>query len=83
MISIPNVMPITPHSGAKMLERPKHCWVIYPFNTEEDEFEEIKDFLTSLSEFFYQRSGVNFLYRLVLLKPITLDIHSKYMYVEP
>jgi len=73
MISIPNVMPITPHSGAKMLERPKHCWVIYPFNTEEDEFEEIKDFLTSLSEFFYQRSGVNFLCRLVLLNQ--LDIH--------
>ena len=60
MISIPNVMPITPHSGAKVLERPKHCWVIYPFNTEEDEFEEIKDFLTSLAEFFYQRSGSYF-----------------------
>ena len=57
MISIPNVMPITPHSGAKLLEHPKHCWVIYPFNTEEDEFEEIKDFLTSLAEFFYQSSG--------------------------
>ena len=50
-------MPITPQSGAKLLENPKHCWVIYPFNTEEDEFEEIKDFLTSLAEFFYQRLG--------------------------
>ena len=41
-----------------MLHETDYCWVIVPFNTEEDEIDEIYKFVTTISQYFRERCSV-------------------------
>ena len=58
MLTIKGVLPMTPHGAYNLLEETEFCWVIVPFNTDEDEIDEIYAFVTTISQFYHERCSV-------------------------
>ena len=67
VIKLKNHVPLTPHTAFNLLENTRHCWVIFPYDSEVDEIQPIIDILKDLRVIwkFTSRTlllGVRFLY---------------------
>ena len=48
VINLKNIVPLTPHTAFNLLETTRHCWVIFPYDSEVDEIQPIIDILNDL-----------------------------------
>ena len=58
MMNITNTVPIAPQVMMKLVDDSDYCWVFYPYNSDEDVFNEIYSFATDLADFFRERCVV-------------------------
>ena len=58
MLNVELALPMTPHGAFNLLEDADVCWVIVPFNTDEDEIDEIHAFLVGMTQYFNGRCSV-------------------------
>ena len=59
MLGIKKVLPMTPMAAFNMLEQTEMCWVIVPYNSDEDEIEESHKFVSAVGQYFHERCGVS------------------------